>query len=1455
MRSSTQTVSLPGPSQGQSNAASEAAAAITTAASSYDADGAALSKAFATALPAAFALAAAWRIAALWSKPVVARAGWRLLAKQLLIASLLGLQAYLVLACAAANSTTTADLVGSVAAVTATALLAPLSFLEHRRTVAPSVLIALFLWTSILQGAAETVQVVIAMMGPGRNAAGLTGPSCYVLMASRAVQLALAVVEELPKRRFLFENTAAPSPEATAGLLGRLSFYWLRDVFLKGYKGKLNLRSLGSIDDAFDSRKLLHQLRQATEQQLKGNKGNKGKETNDDDDFSLLLVLWSAFKIPLLWTAVPRLFQTAFSFAQPFLVSTLISFINRDGETSISGAQLVCFAGVTYLGITISTTAYNHMRNRFLVILRGSLVAALMQKLFAQSIFAASEDTAAALMSSDVDGLTSGVKEIHEVWGCAVDLVLSMYLLHREIGLASFLVVVPAAACFFLSERVSDGIGPARGGWAQASQDRVAKTSSFLGQIKSLKMMGLTNLVSGILQSLRAKEVEESKLFRAYIVHIIGVANISSFFTPAIIIMAAVFWTRAGGEGLTTAQAFTSLSIVSLVSIPIAGLSTIHPTLAAAKACLERIQTFLSLPEKPEKEDGSASSSAPSPLIQLQDVDATVPGKSSLLLSNVSLDIQESSVNMVIGPVGSGKSMFLLALLGEVTISKGRLAVGRKGASVAFCDQSPWLRNVSIRQNIVSYAQFDQTLYDKVLDLCSLKADLARLPQGDGTVAGSGGVSLSGGQRHRVALARALYLRRDILILDDVFSALDAATSSKIAQALFGRAGYLRNNGTTTILVASSKQHLRLADNIIVLDKDHHIQRTGQHASILSDNALAQQLDAEQSPTQVSAACSSPQAAEDTDEQQAPERVADWETYKFYISSVEPFYIIVFVLLAMGYMWIGKLPQVWLGVWTEHGTATETALYATVYMTLCVLGIVFSALVFWWFGLYMVPLSGLKMHQLLLDSYLGAPLWFLTGVDNGSILNRFSQDLNLIDQEMPFAVFETVLGVLDVTAAAAIMCYSAPGLVVAMTASLFAIGAVQRFYLQTSLTIRRLDIETKAPLYALLTDARSGLATIRAFGWQSDLMSEGLDLLDVSQKPYYLMMAIQQWLSLVIGLFVSLISVSLVLLAVVFSNTTNAAAIGLAMVSLMNFDGSLWFLVVAWTKMETSLGAATRVCAFAKDTPNEDVPGQQRHEAPSAWPARGNVSIDCITSSYKRGERAVVQGVSLDIEAGQMVGICGSTGSGKTSLLLTLLGLLETTSGSIKIDNVDLSKTLLQSIRSRLAVLPQDPVQLPGSVRDNLQLDRRYRDDEDDDEPLSLSSNLDMRAVLEKVGLWEVIERAENSDGLDTDFASLSLSHGQKQLFSVARTLLRKSQVVILDEATSSVDEHTDAQVQMLMREALKGRTVLSVAHRLESIADFDVVAVMENGNVVEVGDPKVLAKQEGSAFKKLWDQ
>ncbi|POR35874.1 ABC transporter, transmembrane domain, type 1 [Tolypocladium paradoxum] len=402
---------------------------------------------------------------------------------------------------------------------------------------------------------------------------------------------------------------------------------------------------------------------------------------------------------------------------------------------------------------------------------------------------------------------------------------------------------------------------------------------------------------------------------------------------------------------------------------------------------------------------------------------------------------------------------------------------------------------------------------------------------------------------------------------------------------------------------------------------------------------------------------------------------------------------------------------------------------------------------------------------------------------------------------------------------------------------------LQKYYLRTSRQIRLLDLESKSPLYTQFTETAAGIQHIRAFGWHEEFLAHSLELLDYSQKPYYYMYCVQRWLTLVLDLCVLCIAVTLVAIGLNFTNTTTQGAIGLALISVIGFSEGLSLLINSWTELETSLGAIARLRSFVDETPTEQDPrGEQARELPDNWPSHGKIELQGVSARYNASDdasRPVLDGISAVIQPGQKVGIVGRTGrltydfvnSGKSSLILTMLNLLHCYSGSVKIDGIDISQIASrQQLRSRITTLAQDPIELPGSVRSNLV-------------PFASANpqtaGADEAAVIDalsRVGIWEHIS---SHGGLDADLAAMGLSHGQKQLLCLARAVLHNastgSRVVLVDEATSSVDGETDARMQAVMSEAFAGCTLVVVAHRLETIQDADVVLELDAGRLVQL--------------------
>jgi ABC-type multidrug transport system fused ATPase/permease subunit len=478
--------------------------------------------------------------------------------------------------------------------------------------------------------------------------------------------------------------------------------------------------------------------------------------------------------------------------------------------------------------------------------------------------------------------------------------------------------------------------------------------------------------------------------------------------------------------------------------------------------------------------------------------------------------------------------------------------------------------------------------------------------------------------------------------------------------------------------------------------------------------------------------------------------------------------------------------------------------------------------------------------------------------DKGSMTNRFSQDLELIDLELPVSLIQTAMMVFIIIARTVLMAVTSTYLGIALPFCFLAIYLLQAFYLRTSRLLRLFDIEAKSPLFTHFLETLSGVVTIRAYGWNDEYTGRNIDRINTALKPFYALLSVQRWLGLVLDLVVAGIAVVLAIICVEARGQVDKGLIGLALVNIVGFSAALKQLITFWTQLETSIGAVSRVRSFAAATPSEHLPSETTQPPPS-WPAHGAITFTNVHASYHpSGADPVLKGISLTIAPGQRIAIVGRTGSGKSTLVAALFRMIELSSpppppspspsssdggnggnSQITIDGLDIATLPRRLLRERLVALPQEAYLLPGSVRYNV-------------DPLGECTDAEVVAALRLVGLWEGVLEPR---GLDAPLQADAVSHGQRQLVCLARAVVRsgRSRVLVLDEATAAVDVETDAMVQRIVRERFAGQTVVAVAHRLEGIMDFDRVAVVEGGRVVEWGVPEELVRDGGSAFGRLW--
>ncbi len=587
---------------------------------------------------------------------------------------------------------------------------------------------------------------------------------------------------------------------------------------------------------------------------------------------------------------------------------------------------------------------------------------------------------------------------------------------------------------------------------------------------------------------------------------------------------------------------------------------------------------------------------------------------------------------------------------------------------------------------------------------------------------------------------------------------------------------------------------------------------------------------------------------------------------------------------------MGAIPY-WLR-WMAESGGERMWFYTGIYFILSFGSFVSIAAAVGTIFLVIAPHSGNTLHARLLCTVMHAPQSYFAKTDTGSTLNRFSSDIMMVDRSLPFALFQVFQAVFLLLSQFILLGVVQPLIMVTLPFTIIAVYVLQKVYLATSRQLRFIDLEARSLVNTSFLETLEGVATIGAFGWQQAFVRDNAEKLVLSLRPEYMLMCVQRWLDIVLDLIVPGFAIGIIGLAIALKGTTTGGQIGIALNVVLRANRYILRLVSAWTSLETSLGAISRVRAFEQDVQPEDKPGEKPWP-PSAWPAHGAVEFTNVSSSYKPPLLAL-DNVNIAIAPGTKVGVVGRTGSGKSSLLLSLLRLVELQGhGTVRVDGLDIRDLPRDAVRARIITVPQDPMLVKtDTVRENLDIAGASVSDDD------------MVRVLERVGLWRVLlarkldvdqsntsgrgesASAASDDGtqvkphqpggivtddidqsaqasttisaaaaLDRTMKSLPLSQGQEQLFSLARALLMRplrGRIVLLDEATSSVDGETDKLMQKIVREDFGKHTVITVAHRLETIMDSDVVLVLHAGKLVESGPPLELAAREGGVFSSL---
>lgn len=1151
--------------------------------------------------------------------------------------------------------------------------------------------------------------------------------------------------------------------------------------------------------------------------------------------------------------------------SQPSLIQQITLWLDDERAQSEIGYGLIGLTVVIYLTMAFSNVVYKRQLDRLMTKTRGILISAIHWKALAMSSEQLADGAALALLSVDSTRICTAMPQIAELCIAPLEIIGAAVLLERQIGKFCLApVLLNTLICAISSANTMKGV-PYQKKWLIAVQKRIAFTASVLACPKSFKMLGLTEHLRAYIQVLRVHELAECANYRKFVT----VRNTFAWMPDGLVPVTTltVFALFEGSQAITPSLAFTVLSIVTLLSTPVHQGILAVPEFLNALTSFGRIQHFMlkenhlhavcdAVPSADAPIGGieggfdlshiQVSRNAVDSIIRLEKATLSRDEFNGSILDKISIGIPRAKFTFVVGPVGSGKSTLLRVMIGDIKLSSGSRFILPCDDEIGFCAQEPWLPNDTIKSIIIGHSDFDNMWYRSIVNTCDLSRDIENLADGDNTTIGNRGSSLSGGQRQKVAVARALYSRKKILVLDDITSGLDSRSSERIIHDV---RIFCSKHNITVILATHAVHHLHYADHIVAFGSNGRATEQASSDSLSSQDAYARRfkLSAEQrineEELEGSGLANEPiiaHAADEDSQNELARRTRDLSVYKYYANSIGWALSLLIVLSAIIFAFGNQFPGLWVRWWSESelsGQRHRLDLWVCVYFSL---GIVAVAAVFcnyWVFLVWTIPRSSSKLHKQLLDGVMDAPYSFFVDTDPGITLNRFANDMSLIEIQLAGAVVQTLFGTGICVGATMLIAAGAEYVGVFIPLILAILYLLQKFYLRTSRQLRFLELETQAPLLAHFQETLTGVTTIRAFRWQQHSHQQCAALLDRAQRPFYLLLCVQRWLNLVLDLVMAAMAVAVVAFAITLRSTASSSSVGLSLLNILGFNTHLSVLIVAWTALETSLGAVARCKNFGTNTPSEHLLKEEA-EPPTDWPSKGCLEFCNVTAVYKPGDTAVLRDLSLSIPAGAKVGICGRSGSGKSSLLLLLCRMLEQQSGKIEVDKLDISTIRRNTIRSRFTTLPQDTLTLPGSIRMNL-------------DPCETHSTQEIMSALSKVQLLPLLEVR---GGLDSEMGNLKLSHGEMQLFAVARALLRSTKLLIIDEMTSAVDEYTELRLMEVIRTNFRSSTVIAVAHRLRTIIDYDLIVVMDAGRVVEYGSPDHLLRNSDGWLRRMWD-
>ncbi|XP_012578180.1 PREDICTED: multidrug resistance-associated protein 7 isoform X2 [Condylura cristata] len=1225
--------------------------------------------------------------------------------------------------------------------------------------------------------------------------------------------------------------------------LSRFSYAWLTPLLSRGARGELRQPQ--------DTCRLPHRLHPDYLARVFQAHWKEGAR--------LWKALYGAFGRHYLALGVLKLVGTMLAFSGPLLLSLLVGFL-EEGQEPLSNGLLYTLglASGAVLGAVLQNQ-YGYEIQKVTLQARVAVMNILYRKALQLGPQRPPAGEVLNLLGTDSERLLNFAGSFHEAWGLPLQLAITLYLLHHQVGLAFVGGLILAVLLVPVNKVIATRIMASNQAMLRHKDARVKLMTELLSGIRVIKFFGWEQALGARVEACRTLE-----LGRLRVIKYLDAVCVYLWAALPVVVSIVIFITYVlTGHQLTATKVFTALALVQMLIFPLNNFPWVINGLLEAKVSSDRIQRFLDLPShNPQAYYSPDPPTELSTVVELHEaLFSWDPAGTSQQTFISHLEVKKGVLVGIVGKVGCGKSSLLAAIAGELHRLQGRIAVLGLAKGFGLATQEPWIQFATIRDNILFGKTFDAQLYKDVLEACALNDDLNE---------------------------------KELYLLDDPLAAVDADVASHLLQrCILGILGH-----TTRLLCTHRTEYLERADVVLLMEAGRLIQ-AGPPSEILplvqavpsawaengqeSDSAIAPSV---QSPERTKEGLEVEKSASGRllQEESKQEGAVAFHVYQAYWRAVGwglALAILISLLLMQG---TRNAADWWLSYWISQLKAAKNSsqeapvpstpdftgllstrlllfspgnlytsmfplpkaapsgsadirFYLTVYAVIAGINSLCTLLraVFFAAGTLRATAT---LHRRLLWKVLKAPVTFFESTPIGRVLNRFSSDVACTDDSLPFLLNIFLANAVGLLGLLAVLGSGLPWLLLLLPPLGVIYYRVQRHYRASARELRRLGSLALSPLYTHLADTLAGLPVLRATGATSRFEEENQRLLELNQRCQFAAGATTQWLDIRLQLMGAAVVSAIAGIALVQhqQGLADPGLVGLSLSYALSLTGLLSGLVSSFTKTEAMLVSVERLEEYSCDLPQE--PQGQSPQLGIGWLTQGSVEFQDVVLVYRTGLPNALDGVTFRVQPGEKLGIVGRTGSGKSSLLLVLFRLVEPSSGRILLDGVDTRQLELAELRSQLAIIPQEPFLFSGTVRENL-------------DPRGLYKDRVLWQALEQCHLSEVIGSLGGLDG-EVGEGGRSLSLGQRQLLCLARALLTDAKILCIDEATASVDQKTDQLLQQTICRRFANKTVLTIAHRLNTILNSDRVLVLHAGRVVELDSPAALRSQPHSLFQQL---